>query len=196
MSDHERLLAVAAGLFARQGYQGTPIAEIAKAAGLGRDALHRHVESKEALLYAISRTRTERVNQHAEAALGAGHPPEDLLRELARGLLGDIAAHRAEWAVLLRDHASLTGERRADIVAAHERYAGYWRQALDQGVAAGTLRPTPPPLVPGILGMLSHPYLWPDLRSEPGQAPDELADTYLDALLGGIRTATAPASGP
>jgi AcrR family transcriptional regulator len=188
VSDLERLLAVAAGLFARQGYQGTPIAEIAKAAGLGRDALNRHVESKEALLYAISRTRTDRMNRHAEDALRAGHPPEELLRELARGLLGDIAAHRAEWAVLLREHPALTGERRAAIVAAHERYAGYWRQALDQGVAAGALRPTPPPLVPGILGMLSHPYLWPDRQSGPRVGPDELADTYLDALLGGIRT--------
>ncbi|OLT13490.1 TetR family transcriptional regulator [Pseudonocardia sp. CNS-139] len=190
MSDRERLLAVAAGLFARQGYHGTDIADVAKAAGLGRDALHRHVESKEALLYTISRARVDHVTGQAAAALGAGHPPEDLLRTLARGLLRDVADHRAEWAVFLREHPALTGDRQADVLAAHERYADQWRQALDRGVAAGVLREAPAALVPGVVGMLSHPALW-DAPADP----DALADAYLDALLGGLR-ATRPASAP
>jgi AcrR family transcriptional regulator len=183
--NRERVVAVAADLFARHGYHGTGIAELAKAVGLGRGALYHYIESKEALLYAISRTQVDRMNAQAEAALRAGLPPEELLREMARGLLRNIADHRSEWAVFFRDHSALTGERRDHVIAARERYEGYWRQALDRGVEAGALRPTPALLVKGILGMLNYTYLW----FEPGGAltPEELADEYLDTLLRGIR---------
>jgi AcrR family transcriptional regulator len=183
--NRERVVAVAAELFARHGYHGTGIAELAKAVGLGRGALYHYIESKEALLYTISRTQVDRMNGHAEAALRAGHPPEELLREMARGLLRNITDHRAEWAVFFRDYSALTGERRDHVIAARERYEGYWRQALDRGVEAGVLRPTPELLVKGILGMLNYTYLW--FEPDGPLTPEELADSYLDTLLQGIR---------
>src|SRR4051794_34744020 len=94
--NRERMVAVAAELFARHGYHGTDIAELAKAVGLGRGALYHYIESKEALLYAISRTRVDRINANAEQTMHAGYPPEELLHEMARELVRDIADHRAE----------------------------------------------------------------------------------------------------
>jgi AcrR family transcriptional regulator len=183
--NRERVVAVAAELFARHGYHGTGIAELGKAVGLGRGALYHYIESKEALLYAISRTQVDRMNAHAERALASALSPEELLHEMARGLLRNIAEHRAEWAVFFRDYSALTGERRDKVIAARERYEGYWRQALDRGVAAGVLRPAPPLLVKGILGMLNYTYLWFEPDGE--LSPEELADEYVDLLLRGIR---------
>jgi AcrR family transcriptional regulator len=183
--NRERVVAVAAELFARHGYHGTGIAELGKAVGLGRGALYHYIESKEALLYAISRTQVDRMNAHAEQALASALSPEELLHEMARGLLRNIAEHRAEWAVFFRDYSALTGERRDKVIAARERYEGYWRQALDRGVAAGVLRPAPPLLVKGILGMLNYTYLWFEPDGE--LSPEELADEYVDLLLRGIR---------
>lgn len=183
--NRERVVAVAAELFARHGYHGTGIAELGKAVGLGRGALYHYIESKEALLYAISRTQVDRMNGHAERALASALSPEELLHEMARGLLRNIAEHRAEWAVFFRDYSALTGERRDKVIAARERYEGYWRQALDRGVAAGVLRPAPPLLVKGILGMLNYTYLWFEPDGE--LSPEELADEYVDLLLRGIR---------
>jgi AcrR family transcriptional regulator len=183
--NRERVVAVAADLFARHGYHGTGIAELAKAVGLGRGALYHYIGSKEALLYAISRTQVDRMNARAEAVLRAGLPPEELLREMARGLLRNIADHRSEWAVFFRDYSALSGERRDHVIAARERYEGYWRQALDRGVEAGVLRPTPALLVKGILGMLNYTYLW--FEPDGALTPEELADEYVDTLLRGIR---------
>jgi hypothetical protein len=87
--------------------------------------------------------------------------------------------------VLFRDCSALTGERRDHVIAARERYEGYWRQALDRGVAAGVLRPTPELLVKGVLGMLNHTYLW--FEPDGALSPEELADSFLDVLLRGIR---------
>ncbi|WP_214371010.1 TetR/AcrR family transcriptional regulator [Pseudonocardia sp. H11422] len=188
--NRERVIAIAADLFARNGYHGTGIAELGKAVGLGRGALYHYIESKEALLYDISKTQVDTMNAHAEQALRAGSAPEELLREMARGLLRNIAAHQAEWAVFFRDYSALTGDRRDRVIAARERYEGYWRQALDRGVEAKVLRPTPRLLVKGILGMLNYTYLW----FEPGGelSPDELADEFLDAVLDGIRLNPQP----
>src|ERR687896_2159766 len=95
-TNRSRVIAVAADLFARHGYHGTGIAELGKAVGLGRGALYHYIESKEALLYAISRTQVDRMNAHAERALASALSPEELLHEMARGLLRNIAEHRAE----------------------------------------------------------------------------------------------------
>jgi AcrR family transcriptional regulator len=180
-----RVIAVAADLFARNGYHGTGIAELGKAVGLGRGALYHYIESKETLLYVISKEQVDRMNSYAEETLDRGLEPEEQLREMARGLLRNIADHRAEWAVFFREYSALTGERRDKVIAARERYEGYWRQALDSGVRSGVLRPTPRLLVKGILGMLNYTYLW--VKPEGPLTPDELADLFLDALIHGIR---------
>jgi AcrR family transcriptional regulator len=180
-----RVIAVAADLFARNGYHGTGIAELGKAVGLGRGALYHYIESKETLLYVISKEQVDRMNSYAEETLDRGLEPEEQLREMARGLLRNIADHRAEWAVFFREYSALTGERRDKVIAARERYEGYWRQALDSGVRSGVLRPTPRLLVKGILGMLNYTYLW--FEPDGPLTPDELADLFLDALIHGIR---------
>lgn len=183
-TNRRRVIAIAADLFASNGYHGTGIAELGRAAGLGRGALYHYIESKEAVLYAISREQVDTMNAFAERTLDVGLEPVELLRELARGLLRNIADHRSEWTVFFREYGALTGERRDRVIAARERYEGYWRQALAQGVRGGALRPTPRLLVKGILGMLNYTYLWFEPDGE--LSPEELAELFLDALIEGI----------
>lgn len=182
--NRERVIAIAAGLFAQKGYHGTGIAELGTAAGLGRGALYHYIESKEAVLYAISKRQIDIVNRHAEKALNANLGAEELLREMARGMLCNITEHQAEWAVFFRDHGALTGERRDRVIVARERYESYWRQALDRGVTTGALRPMPPLLVRGILGMFNSTCLWFEPDGET--TAETLAGEFLDALLFGI----------
>ncbi|MGP4090255.1 TetR/AcrR family transcriptional regulator [Streptomyces sp. KR55] len=184
-ANRARVIGIAADLFARNGYHGTGIAELGQAAGLGRGALYHYIGSKEAVLYAISKEQVDKMNSYAEELFDLGLEPEDLLRQLARGLLRNITEHRSEWAVFFREHTALTGARRDQVIAARERYESYWRQALDNGVRVGALRQTPRLLVKGILGMLNYTYLWLDPHGE--LTPDEVADMFLDALIEGIR---------
>jgi AcrR family transcriptional regulator len=184
-ANRARVIGIAAELFARNGYHGTGIAELGTAAGLGRGALYHYIGSKEAVLYAISKEQVDSMNAYAEQLLDEDLDAEELVRRMARGLLRNIAEHRAEWAVFFREYTALTGEWRDHVITARERYEGYWRQALDNGVRAKVLRQTPRLLVKGILGMLNYTYLW----YEPGGelTPDEVADLFLDALIEGIR---------
>ncbi|WP_433502842.1 TetR/AcrR family transcriptional regulator [Pseudonocardia halophobica] len=184
------MIATAADLFARNGYHGTGIAELGRAVGLGRGALYHYIESKEAVLYAISKDQVDKMNALAESILDKGLEPEELLREMARGLLRNISTHRSEWTVFFREYGALTGQRRDHVIAARERYESYWRQALDQGVRSGVLRPTPRILVKGILGMLNYTYLW--FEPDGVLTPEELADVFLDALINGLSSRGVP----
>ncbi|MEU6602842.1 hypothetical protein [Streptomyces flaveolus] len=58
------------------------------------------------------------MNAQAEALLRAELPTEQLLREMAGGLIRNITEHRSEWAVFFREYTALTGERRDRVVAA------------------------------------------------------------------------------
>lgn len=184
-ANRARVIGIAADLFARRGYHGTGMAELGQAVGLGRGALYHYIGSKEAVLYAISKDQVDKMNGYAEELLDQDLEPLDLLRQMARGLLRNIADHRSEWAVFFREYTALTGERRDHVIAARERYEGYWRQALDNGVRSGVLRPTPRLLVKGILGMLNYSYLWFEPDGE--LTADDVADMFLDALIEGLR---------
>src|SRR5689334_19079676 len=50
----QKVLQVAAGLFAERGFSGVGVNEIGEATGLGRGALYYHISSKEDLLYDIT----------------------------------------------------------------------------------------------------------------------------------------------
>lgn len=189
--NHSRILRISADLFARNGYHATGISELSRAVGLGRGALYHYIGSKEALLYEISKRHVDTMNAYAEDLLAQDLQAEQRLRALARALMRNIAEHRTEWAVFFREYSALNGDRRDKIVAARERYEGYWRQTLQQGTAEGLFIPIPTLLVKGILGMFNYTYLW----FEPNGriSPDQLADEFLDTLLNGIRFTAKPA---
>src|SRR6476620_9202875 len=84
MSPRTRILDAAMLVFRRQGFRRASIEQVAEAAGLTRQALYHHFESKEALFRAV----IERVHESAIAAEDAAVAEA----ETACGDLGDILA--------------------------------------------------------------------------------------------------------
>lgn len=81
----ERLLLAAADVFARRGYDGTRVVDIAEAAGLSNGALYTHFDSKADLLVGALRTHGRR--QLAELVAADPHRPvPDILLEAGRSL--------------------------------------------------------------------------------------------------------------
>ncbi|WP_328391877.1 TetR/AcrR family transcriptional regulator [Nocardia sp. NBC_00416] len=185
-ANRDRVLRVAAELFAKSGYHGTGIADLGTAVGLGRGALYHYIGSKEAILYEISCRRLTQLNSIADESALTEADPEIRLRGLARALMRDIAGHRAEWTVFFREHHALTGERRDRVIAERERFESHWRHALEQGVRDGRFRALPRLMAKGLLGMFNYSYVW----MNPGdrETPDEIADAFLDTVITGMRS--------
>lgn len=82
-----RILDIAAGLFATQGFAATSMEQVAAECGAGKDTVYRRYSSKVALFTAImERFRTE-VIQDLDETMREDGPPLERLRRYARSLL-------------------------------------------------------------------------------------------------------------
>jgi AcrR family transcriptional regulator len=79
-STRQRLLRAAADVFARRGYAGTRVAEIAEAAGLSNGALYAYFGSKSELLVSALRAHGRRMLHDLAAAHPTRSVPEQLLQ--------------------------------------------------------------------------------------------------------------------
>jgi AcrR family transcriptional regulator len=183
-STRARIVQVAAELFAERGYDATGIADLLAAAQISRGAFYYHIDSKETLLFEISKTQVDNMNAIAGMIAAGDGTADDKIHAMARSLIRNISDHRAEWAVFFRELPALTGERRTEILTARDDYEAYWLKVLREGAANSEFVPVTPLHVKGILGMLNYTYLWIDPHGK--LSPEELADTFTGLLLNGL----------
>lgn len=180
----ERIIRTATALFATNGYDATGIAELIAAAGVSRGAFYYHIDSKQTLLFEISKNQVDSMNAVAAQIVAGPGSCTEKVRTLARTLIRNISEHRAEWAVFFRDFIALKGDRRDEILAARDRYEQYWLQVLQEGARQQEFTTVTPLVVKGVLGMLNYTYLWIDPNGKV--TPEELADSYANLLLHGL----------
>ena len=93
----------ASTLLARQGYDGTTLDQIARAAGVTKPVLYRHFPSKKELhLTLLARHRDELLATLADGLSGEG-PLSARIREVADAWFAYVEDHPFAWAMLFRD---------------------------------------------------------------------------------------------
>lgn len=99
-SSRDKILDVAEVLFARRGFEGVGMREVAEAAGLGKSSLFHHFRSKAQLYLAVLERLLSQLDERLQAALA---PPGDPLERLDRWVdaLVDALAEREPAARLL-----------------------------------------------------------------------------------------------
>lgn len=176
-----KIIAAATELFAQQGYHATGVAELGRAVGLGAGALYHHIGSKEELLLTIVRAHLEDVLAFGTQLLAAEGTAVAKLHELAREHMRLVAHRRTELLVMLREVDSLTGQRRADMLALRDAVEGVWDEVVRRGAAAGELADLDPMFVKVLLGAMNYTLFW--FKPDGPQSPEQLADRILDMLL-------------
>lgn len=184
-----RILRAAAQLFAEKGYHGAGMGELEQAVNLRRGALYYHIGNKEALLYEISMSLVAEMQEFADEIWDQSLGADEKLRLLARRLMRMIADRQDEIIVFYREWSWLTGERRAEVLAARDRFEAVWSRLLAQGAEEGAFTETPPILVKGILGVINYSYLW--FHASGPMGPDDVADVFVDMILHGIAAPTS-----
>ncbi|PXY28434.1 TetR/AcrR family transcriptional regulator [Prauserella muralis] len=183
-STHERILRVAAEVFARKGYHGAGVAELGEAAGLKRGALYYHIGSKEDLLYDLSKRHVEEALQRGRVVVDSDLHPVDKLRALAREHVQTIAARRDEVIVVLREMHALTGKRARQLGKLRDEHQNLFARVLEEGVEQGVFRSADHVTVLGVLGILNWSYVWYDAEKGP-LTPDQVADRLIDIVIYG-----------
>lgn len=180
----ERILTVAARLFAENGYHGTGIEQISSEAQLGRGALYHHIGNKEALLFEICHSTITDLLRDSEAVLARGGTATERFRNLMRVSVSSIANRNLEWTVALHDFRALTGQRRDIIVDARDRWEKMVADVIFEGAATGEFHEVDPIVIKGVIGMFNYTYVW--ITPDGPISPERIADQFCDAILQGL----------
>ncbi|MCA9877118.1 MAG: TetR/AcrR family transcriptional regulator [Thermomicrobiales bacterium] len=140
-SRRQRLLDAALTVFTEQGYNQTPIDDIARASETSKGGVYFHFPSKQALFLALLDESRLALLETVEAAMAAEADP--LLRGEAalRAVIVAFAEHRLLARLLLVEAAGAGREFNRALSDMHEQFAMLIASCLDEAVAAGRIPP-------------------------------------------------------
>ena len=187
-SARTRVLAAAVELFARQGYDGTSVAQVISQAGVAKGGFYHHFASKEALLYEVYGDLITRQLAAMDEVVARRLPPAETVRALIVDLVESTAASSQQALVFWREQHKLGDERTEQYRRARRRYHDTVTRVIRDAQAAGTFAPVASPdmVTFTIFGVINELPLWyrPQGRKRPAQIAAELADFVLAALAG------------
>ncbi len=145
-SSREKILDVAERLFARAGYEGVGLREVAEQVGLGKSSLFHHFKSKDQLYCEVLARVLGRIRLHLDPVVKAEISPANKLVRWVETLVDALAEQPTTARLLMRelveDEQFRPGEL-PEAAAAEANLAGIIRgirDLLDEGVARGIFR--------------------------------------------------------
>jgi AcrR family transcriptional regulator len=183
---HHAILETAARVICEKGYEGASIQDIAEACGLTKAGLYHHIRSKEHLLLEIMNYG---MDVFEEQVLNQVLPIPDPLERLKACMEKNIVLVTHGWSkevtIILHEHATLTGEARAQINARKKRYVRFLENSFAEAVRDGQIRPVNPTVAAfAFLGMVLWIYKWfrPDGKIDAPTLVREMQDLLFGSL--------------
>jgi|SRR5688572_17465499 AcrR family transcriptional regulator len=141
----DKILDVAEALFARRGFAGVGLSEVAEGTGLGKSSLFHHFRSKAELYAAVIARILGRIEATLLRALAQGGGPVARLDRLTDALIDELAANPTYARLLLRslfEDDELAGDlpEEQEANATLLRITGGMAALLKEGMASGVLR--------------------------------------------------------
>jgi TetR/AcrR family transcriptional regulator len=188
----EAILAEAAALFARHGYHGASMSDLAQACQLSKATLYHHYRDKSEVLIHIADGHVSRLVELCDSVDNdVTVPPGDRLAVLVERFLAEYAQAQNAHRVLTEDVRFLAPVDRQKILD-KERYVV---QSFANGVAA--LRPDlaerklAKPMAMLLFGMLNWMFTW--LRPNGPLTHATVTPLVLDLFFDGVRNMPVPA---
>jgi AcrR family transcriptional regulator len=142
----DKILDCAEQLFARRGFAGIGLAEVAEQVGLSKSSLFHHFSSKAQLYAAVMARILDRIEAELVRSLADGGGPAQRLERWLDVVIDVFASHRTYARLLLRslfEDDELTGELPEEqaVNATLRRIVGAAERLLHEGIETGVFRP-------------------------------------------------------
>lgn len=179
-STHERILQCALELFARRGFHGTGIRDIASCAGISTANLY-HYGSKEKILLQVMTAALERLLAAAHTIQTQCDDPLIRLDNLVRMHVITHALSPEASSVVDDQVGALAGTERDTIIALRDTYERYWADCVRAGIERGkVVVPDASAARLGILEMCSGVARW--FSPEGRFTARAIADIHVDLV--------------
>jgi len=180
-SQRERILTIAARLFAEKGYHAVSMRDLCDEAGLGRGAIYYHIKSKEDLLYDISRNYMQELIDEGLLILDQYSSPVQRVEHLGHSLIKKISERQTQLTVCFREVRSLTEHRLTEVMGLHKKYEEIWGHTLREGAKNGIFCAYNSILLKSILGMYFYSYVW--IKPKGRLTAESIANHFNEAAL-------------
>ncbi len=172
----QEVVATAAAVFARRGFQATSMDELSEATGLRSGGLYHYIGSKQRLLFEIFSQLLDPLLEHGAEIVSAGAPPREQLRSLVCAWVAHIERHLDHMAVFAQERHSIEHEPEWEQVRASR---DLFEALLARRLAAVGLTDRLTHFA--LLGMVNHTATW--LKPGGRLTAEQIADGYCDMLL-------------
>ncbi|MEX8517030.1 MAG: TetR/AcrR family transcriptional regulator [Leptothrix sp. (in: b-proteobacteria)] len=188
----DMILQHAAHLFARRGYVGTSMNQVADAAGLSKASLYHYYKDKYALLVQIADGHVSRLGALVGEVEAEGLAPDARVRQLILRIIEEYADAQDAHRVLTEDVRFLEPEDRERILDKERRVVAGYAEAIaawqPQQAQAGLTKP----LTMLLFGMINWMFTWMKPDGELSHAA--MAPIVADLFFAGVPGVRAPAA--
>jgi len=188
----EAILRHAARLFARRGYIGTSMNQVAEAAGLSKASLYHYYRDKYAMLVEIAEGHVSTLEALVDAVRAETLPPADAVRRLIERIITEYADAQDAHRVLTEDVRFLESADRERVLGAERRVVAGFAQAIGawqpQQAEAGLTKP----LTMLLFGMINWLFTWH--RPDGDLKHADLAPIVADLFFAGVPGVRPPAA--
>jgi AcrR family transcriptional regulator len=172
----QEIVAIAAELFARRGFQATTMDELSDATGLQSGGLYHYIGSKQKLLFEIFGQLMDPLLERAAEIEASDRPPEEKLRTLVRTWLAHIYTHLDHMSVFAQERHAIERESEWEQVrASRDAFEAILARLLRANGIDDRLQHF------ALLGMVNHTATWVNPNGRLSAA--QIADGYCDMLL-------------
>jgi AcrR family transcriptional regulator len=184
----EQLIEIACRLFAKYGYEGTSLRDIADEAQITKAALYYHFPNKEVLYERIVLESMQLLVDTVRDAMADGRTALEKVRLFMQASADFLDRNRNSW--IAGSNAFWTGrdrDPRAGTVHLRDEYEHLLRDCLADAIARGEIRAVDPAMAGRmLLSMLNHISRW---HSPGGRLTTrQVIEQYLDMAINGLRT--------
>lgn len=141
---HQAILQHAVEVFADEGFRHADVQVIADRAGVGKGTVYRHFGKKEDLFWATMLWVFESLREHILQAMEGTQGTVAKLRAACLAYAEFFQANPKCLEVFVQDRAMFRGTCPESHREHHEKLLGHFIGLLEQGIAAGELRPVDP----------------------------------------------------
>ena len=191
-----KFVRTAAELFSKQGYGSTSTRSLSALIGMEKATLYYHVKSKEDLLYVITKSSVETLQEEVANAVEGITCPLERLAVLIRAHCMSLLRDQTQHATSLAEVRALSPDRLAEIVSVRRTYQTEIRRVIEAGQKNGSIRADVEPryLASMLRGLLDRTVEW--YQKGGALSPAELAECFCDIYLFGAQNSSALRSSP
>ena len=137
----DAILAQAIATFAREGFRNADVQVIADKAGVGKGTVYRYFGNKEELFWATTFAVASRLEEYLLEAMKGIDGALAQLRAVGRAYAEFFRANPEYLEIFVQERAEFRGSAPESHIEYHEKLIDRFARIIEEGIAAGEIRP-------------------------------------------------------